>query len=180
MPVTGRAATVADIPGIVAHSERHMLESGRDGDFIFSPFEEAQMRPLEVITEKFSESWAKPLTEVGWERCWIAADAKGEVRGDLQLFQRPLVKSALHHATLGMGLERALRGRGIGSEIMRQAIKWAKTQPTLAYLHLQVFAENTPALRLYEKFGFETVGRVPDMFRVHGRSVDDIMMILKL
>lgn len=46
------------------------------------------------------------------------------------------------------------RRRGIGSALMQQAEDWAKVRGD-NQIGLQVFQQNQPALRLYEKLGFE-------------------------
>jgi len=78
-----------------------------------------------------------------------------------------------------MGLERTIRSQGWGSNLTIEAVKWARQQPTLDWIALNVFENNLPAKALYKKFGFETVGTTRDIFRVFGQSIDNTEMVLK-
>lgn len=160
------------------HYQRIVRESGRDGDFIFSPLEEWEV-PLDEFLKSYVGKLDKSVLENGWERSWVIADESG-IYGDLHLVHRPPLKSCLHRATLMMGIERSHRGKGFGSRLMHQAISWAKEQPSLEWLQLFVFEGNHPAKELYAKFGFRENGTTPDVFRVHQTQVADTSMILKL
>lgn len=173
-----RLARASDVKPHWDHFKRIGDESGRDGDYVFSPQTE-----FEVPFEDFEKSYAKKLDgsviEPGWQRVWVLSDGDG-VYGDLHLVHRPPLKSCLHRATLMMGIERSHRGQGFGPKLIEAAIAWARSQPTLEWLQLFVFEDNLPARALYKKFGFEENGITPDMFRVHGVKVADVSMILKL
>ncbi len=160
------------------HCSRIGKESGRDGDLIFSPTEDWDV-PLADYLKSYDEKFKKSVLEADWERAWVIADTNG-IYGDLYLVHRPPLKSCLHRATLMMGIERSHRNQGFGSKLMREAISWAKAQPSIEWLQLYVFEGNIPAKRLYAKFGFKENGTTVDMFRVHGTQVADTSMILKL
>lgn len=49
-------------------------------------------------------------------------------------------------------------GRGIGGAFMRAAVDLADRWLNLSRLELTVYTDNTPAIKLYEKFGFEVEG----------------------
>lgn len=60
-----------------------------------------------------------------------------------------------HHAYLGfMYVIPGHRGKGINKQIMDELKAWAATQG-LTELSLEVYYENLPAIRAYEKFGFK-------------------------
>jgi RimJ/RimL family protein N-acetyltransferase len=176
---TIRLATLTDIPAYCDHLRRHYSESGRDGDLVFMPTSEPWNRSIEEVRAEKKSKWGKSVSEAGWERCWLLVESAG-VFGELKLVHAPAVSSALHRATLMIGIERDFRGKGLGSQLMRAALDWARAQPSLEWLQLFVFAHNEPARALYAKFGFQEVGRTPDMFRVHGQKIDDIEMVLRL
>jgi L-amino acid N-acyltransferase YncA len=48
----------------------------------------------------------------------------------------------------------------------------------LEWIDSEVFGHNEPALNLHRRVGFVEAGRVPDMFRLDGRSVDDVRLVL--
>lgn len=56
----------------------------------------------------------------------------------------------------GVGVSAPHRGKGIGEALMRAAIDEARAR-RLRELWLEVLTPNEPAIRLYEKLGFETV-----------------------
>lgn len=60
------------------------------------------------------------------------------------------------------------RNRGISTALMQAALEFAQQQRGVRHLALQVVDGNSPAMHLYEKFGFETVGKVT---RYHRASV---------
>lgn len=63
-----------------------------------------------------------------------------------------------HVGTLGMGVVRAYSQQGIGSSLLARAIEHAWGSG-LKRLELQVFADNAPAIALYERHGYEIEGR---------------------
>jgi len=73
----------------------------------------------------------------------------------------------------------AARGQGIADAVLRQIAADAVEQGILQ-LELQVAADNAPAIALYTRIGFETVGRVPRAVRAQGAFRDDLLMVLAL
>jgi RimJ/RimL family protein N-acetyltransferase len=54
--------------------------------------------------------------------------------------------------------DKNLRGQGMGTRIVQIAVAYARAQLKLRRLYLLVLAENLPAIRVYEKAGFEKEG----------------------
>ena len=69
------------------------------------------------------------------------------------------------------------RGSGASTALMRAAIESAVAKGALR-IALWVNAENGPALRCYERLGFQESGRIPHGICVDGRYVDDVLMYL--
>jgi RimJ/RimL family protein N-acetyltransferase len=84
-----------------------------------------------------------------------------------------------HAAELGMGLRAKVRGRGLGSRLLKKAIALSRRRG-LEKLELQVYASNVPARRLYQKFGFEVEGRRVRARKLDGRYDDIVLMALFL
>jgi len=81
---------------------------------------------------------------------------------------------------LGMLVDRAWRGRGVGSALMREAIGWSRSHG-LHKLCLDVFPANASAIALYRKCGFVEEGRHPKQYRrASGELWDSISMGLQL
>jgi RimJ/RimL family protein N-acetyltransferase len=80
----------------------------------------------------------------------------------------------------GMHVDRAWRGRGVGTALLQAAIEWARGQG-LHKLCLEVFAHNTAGIALYRKCGFAEEGRrVKQYRRANGELWDAIVMGLLL
>ncbi len=57
--------------------------------------------------------------------------------------------------TFGIGLHKALRGKGLGKKIMQEIFNQADNVYKFPIVKLTVLKENTPAVKLYQSFGFE-------------------------
>lgn len=91
-------------------------------------------------------------------RHYLVAELEGRAVGSITLnhVQRP----RLHHmGVLGLMVGRPYWGVGIGSGLMQAALEIADNWLNLMRVELDVFTDNEPAIRLYEKFGFEVEGR---------------------
>lgn len=67
------------------------------------------------------------------------------------------------------------RGTGMARGLIEHLVEHAKGQ--VIQLHLGVWAENLPAIRLYQKLGFETYGTEPRYLYVNGRYIDEHLMV---
>ncbi len=67
--------------------------------------------------------------------------------------------------------------RGSGRALLQAAVEWARGSG-VRKLELHVFPWNEPAMRLYEKFGFEREGYRKAHYRRDGEDVDAILMAL--
>jgi putative acetyltransferase len=103
------------------------------------------------------------------------AGADGQVIGMLH------VEASRHgYGELGMLVDRAWRGRGVGSALLAAAADWARDRG-LHKLCLEVFAHNTAAIAAYRKAGYAEEGRrVAQYRRVSGELWDTIVMGLLL
>lgn len=164
-----------DIDALADHLQRHSEENGRDGDVLFMPY--GQDPPFERagFAERHGKRLGQPLDASGWERSWVARDDAGvaiahvDLHGDGKGPRR-------HRATLGMGIERRWRRRGLGWRLLQHALAWAREAPSLDWVDLGVLAHNQPARELYRRAGFIEVGTTADLLRVDGRVIDDVAM----
>lgn len=76
---------------------------------------------------------------------------------------------------IGIG-ERSYRGKGLGTDAMREALRYAFTELNLYRVNLDVFEYNKPAIRSYEKAGFVHEGRLPERLHRDGRYWDLLFM----
>ena len=64
----------------------------------------------------------------------------------------------IHVAELGIGIHDDFHGRGIGGILMATLMDIADNWWNIPRVQLGVYADNAPAIRLYEKFGFVLEG----------------------
>jgi ribosomal protein S18 acetylase RimI-like enzyme len=69
-----------------------------------------------------------------------------------------------HVSTASFLVAADARGRGVGTELCRFAVDWAKARGYAGMQFNAVAASNTAAVRLYQRLGFDVVGTVPGAF----------------
>lgn len=82
-----------------------------------------------------------------------------------------------HRATLSVTVLKEYWGRGIGTELIKRLIEFAKST-SLSVVSLEVRADNSRAITLYEKFGFKKIGVYEQYFKIGERFFDAILMQL--
>lgn len=108
----------------------------------------------------------------------FVADDGGRLVARLSLARDPHPACA-HVADLGLMVAASHRRRGLGRALLEQAVAWARGAG-VAKLELHVFPWNGPALRLYERFGFEREGLRRGHFLRGGAQVDAVLMAYHL
>lgn len=83
-----------------------------------------------------------------------------------------------HVGTIGMGLDAAYRGKGLGREMLQSVFDTAG-RVGIERVELQVYASNESAVKLYRKFGFVTEGIKSRARKIDGQY-DDIIMMARL
>lgn len=81
-----------------------------------------------------------------------------------------------HAAGIGIGVHDDFTGRGIGRALMTELIAVADNWLNLRRLELNVYADNAPAIALYESLGFKREGLYADYAFRDGAYVDSIAM----
>lgn len=82
-----------------------------------------------------------------------------------------------HSSWLALGVRRDFRRRGIGRRLMDGVIEKA-WQSGLERIELIVWADNRPAIDLYEKLGFQHEGVLRNYRFLDGKHTDAVMMAL--
>lgn len=85
-----------------------------------------------------------------------------------------------HTAVIGMGMIEEWRNTGLGSALMSQIINWAKQNPILELIWLQVYSKNTLGLSLYKKMGFQENGIIKNYFKYENKYFDNLTMSLSV
>jgi len=90
-------------------------------------------------------------------------------------------RSALRHAvSLGIDVDQTVRGQGIGHALMTDMLAWARANPRLHRVELDVFATNRRAISLYLKHGFMVEGCRRHVYYKDGLYIDAYVMGLLL
>jgi RimJ/RimL family protein N-acetyltransferase len=118
--------------------------------------------------------YLKALRRYEHAAVFVAETAEGQIVGRLSVARDQHPASA-HVADLGLMVAASHRRRGIGSALLDEAVEWARERG-ISKLELHVFPHNEPALRLYEKYGFEREGYRKRHYRRRDGFVDAILM----
>ena len=108
----------------------------------------------------------------------LVAETDGRIVGRLSV-ARDRHPASPHVADIGLMVAADRRGEGIGAQLLQAAVEWARSAG-VSKLELHVFTWNEPALRLYERFGFEREGLRRGQYRRGGEEVDVILMAYRL
>lgn len=117
----------------------------------------ANLMQLPMPTE---ESWRQALAEpdsANSGELRLVAEIDGRVVGTSGLHPSPRLRRR-HAATLGISVEPAAQGRGVGRALMQAMCDFADGWGQLLRLELTVFTDNQRAIRLYESCGFRIEG----------------------
>jgi RimJ/RimL family protein N-acetyltransferase len=105
----------------------------------------------------------------------LLATAGNEIIGVSEIGIKGRVES--HVGDFGISVACDWRGLGVGSALLQAVLNEAQTHlPTLEIVTLTVFANNETAKRMYQRFGFQEFGRLPQGIVHHGQHVDHIYM----
>ena len=102
--------------------------------------------------------------------------AGDEIVGELGLHTFPGRPRRAHAAQLGMAVRDDWQGKGAGTALMQAAIDLADNWLNILRLELEVYADNEPAIRLYQKFGFMVEGTLHQFAYRNGEFVDALAM----
>ena len=94
---------------------------------------------------------------------FVAEDADGRIAGTyfIQANQRG---GGAHVANCGYMTAQWAAGRGVARAMCEHSLEWAKSQGFRAIQFNFVVSTNMRAVKLWETFGFSTVGRLPGAF----------------
>ncbi len=160
-----RHVTEADAEKLLAYMDQLAAEPGialplRPGTFQFTLEEE--------------RAWIRQHNEQD-NALLLVVEAAGEIVGVLNCagsgdyFTR-------HNVSFGISLRQDYRGRGIGTQLIRQCLDWARSRGYIRRVQLEVFTYNEEAIQLYERLGFETEGWRARAYYIDNQYVDTYLM----
>jgi RimJ/RimL family protein N-acetyltransferase len=128
--------------------------------------EEVRWRPRE-LRKRFRRPWTE-------QAATLVAVADGRVVGSLGI-RREDWRNNRHIATFGMSIIEDWRGRGVGSALLAEALRWARGVG-VEKVSLTVYPHNTRAVALYRKFGFVDEGRLSGQSKKSYGYDDEVIM----
>jgi diaminopimelate decarboxylase len=121
-----------------------------------------------VYRRRFRTPWTDREAQI------VAVDDAERVIGHLYI-QREGHPVTHHVATLGIAVAAEARGRGVGTALMAEAIRWARSVG-VDKIVLSVYPGNARAIALYRRFGFVEEGRLARHSRKSYGDEDEILM----
>ncbi|HUY93511.1 MAG TPA: GNAT family N-acetyltransferase [Pirellulales bacterium] len=132
------------------------------------------LRIPDPYTETHAETWlaivAKNADRHGQPIDLAIRDRSGKLIGCLSFDGLDVERT--HRAEIGYWLAKPYWGRGIMSEVVPVACRWAFVEFGLAKITAWVFAFNAASSRVLEKCGFEQEGYLKKHYRKDGRLID--------
>ena len=123
-----------------------------------------------------AEMWRRRLSEPQEGMFSLVASVDGEVVGEISLHTSPTRWRMRHVGSIGMAVRDDWQGKGVGTALMEPVLDLADNWLNLTRIELRVYVDNTPAIALYEKFGFEVEGTHRRMAFRDGKYVDGYSM----
>lgn len=122
---------------------------------------------LQLVQERLQK------LQPGMQRLVACVDE--QVVGDLYLEVNGRARRR-HTATFGLCVDYHYRGRGVASALMQEMVSLCDSWLSVERIELTVFADNDTAVRLYQRFGFETEGVARRYAIRNGKQVDALYM----
>jgi putative acetyltransferase len=123
-----------------------------------------------------AETWRQRISEPREGLFSLVACVEDEVVGEISLHTTPTRWRMRHVGSIGMAVRDDWQGKGVGTALMEAALDLADNWLNLTRVELTVYVDNTPAIALYEKFGFEVEGTHRRMAFRNGEYVDGYSM----
>lgn len=135
-----------------------------------SDYETDQHIPLEQVRERVRAFHAENFV--------VAAEIEGQLVAMVGFLRNHRIKTKHKGFIWGVYTSPAVRGKGIGRQLIEETIYRARQMEGLLAIHLTVVASNTKARALYESLGFKAYGLEKRALYVNGTYYDEILMEL--
>lgn len=129
-----------------------------------------------ILTEKQEKKYIQECLK-DQNAFMLAAYIDGKLIGNVSLNSiQPLIKMR-HRAVFGISIINQYCHMGLGTIMLKEVLSIAKTTH-YQQIELDVFSDNITAIHVYQKIGFQEVGRIPNAFQLKdGTCYDAIQMV---
>ncbi len=118
------------------------------------------------------DTWRKRVADMPEGDYLLVACAGDRIVGHAGLHRSGRSPRRSHAMMVGMALESAWQGKGVGTALLAALVDLADNWLNVTRLELTVFVDNEPAIALYRKFGFEVEGTHKAYALRNGRYTD--------
>lgn len=113
-------------------------------------------------------------------RMWFVPEYEGKVVGQCSVGLVRNNERYLHRANVAFVLLKEYWGMGIGGKMMQECIRWCEAH-NIEQMELDVLTDNERAIAMYQGFGFEIVGTMPNALKyADGTYGDEYIMVKKM
>ena len=116
-------------------------------------------------------------TEHSCDDIMLVAKETGKIVGIASLSRLP--RRMGHRGDCSISVLQEYWNKGIGSQLLSKILCFAKDN-AFETIDLQVRSDNLRAIHLYEKFGFQKIGRHPSFFKLADEYIPFDYMCLKI
>lgn len=108
----------------------------------------------------------------------LMAEVEGELAGVAILYGTGMQERLRHRCSVDITLYQKFCGMGIGTVLLGELLE-AGRAAGYRQAELEVVSSNRPAIGLYEKLGFQTVGQIPRALQYPDGSFADFLLMVK-
>lgn len=114
------------------------------------------------------------------ENMFFAIDEKDNLVGMIGCYQEKLIKQKHIANIVSFYINPKFRRQGLGRELIKTAIDFAKTKKEIKKIQLGVITTQKPAIALYQSVGFMKIGEQKMAIKVDEKFYDEYLMELYL
>ena len=128
------------------------------------------------VAERVNDPFFTFFTDDSPPEAHLVAELDGRMAGYIRVKPATTLRENAHVlGIVGLAVAPGDRRRGVASALLAAAEQHARARGARK-LSLRVLGTNEPAMRLYERQGFQREGTLRDEFLIDGRFVDDVLM----
>ncbi len=133
-------------------------------------FTTTEEREREIITNVLNSN----------DMAWFVVEYAGKIVGQCSVGLVRRYRRYWHRAEVAFVLYEEYCNLGIGGKMMQECLAWCRGHD-VSQVELDVVTTNARAIKMYQAFGFEIVGTIPDALKYQdGTTADEYYMVCRL